>query len=116
MVMSFNRYLPVILPDIEESEPGGAVATGAGQSSDGKQRISYITDETITRNCTVTSGGSSTSATSVTTPAVTVPLCVLGEVQLRFLCPDDLEEVRSLCQDWFPIGEHLESVEVFLFA
>ena len=34
----------------------------------------------------------------------TVPLCVLGEVQLRFLCPDDLEEVRALCQDWFPIG------------
>ncbi|XP_014206447.1 N-alpha-acetyltransferase 60 [Copidosoma floridanum] len=33
----------------------------------------------------------------------TVPLCVLGDVQLRFLCPDDLEEVRSLCQVWFPI-------------
>lgn len=38
------------------------------------------------------------------TPA-TVPLCVLGEVQLRFLCPDDLEEVRALCQVWFPIGK-----------
>ncbi|XP_063992976.1 N-alpha-acetyltransferase 60 [Diachasmimorpha longicaudata] len=34
---------------------------------------------------------------------VTVPLCLLGDVQLRFLCPDDLEEVRALCQDWFPI-------------
>lgn len=108
MVMSFNRYLPVILPDIEESEPGGVVAASAVQPSDGKQRISYITDETVTRNCTVTTtGGNSTTATSVTTPAVTVPLCVLGEVQLRFLCPDDLEEVRSLCQDWFPIGEHI---------
>lgn len=27
----------------------------------------------------------------------------LAEVQLRFLCPDDLDEVRALCQDWFPI-------------
>lgn len=34
----------------------------------------------------------------------TVPLCILNEVQLRFLCPNDLEEVRALCQDWFPIG------------
>jgi hypothetical protein len=32
-----------------------------------------------------------------------VPLYSLGDVQLRFLCPDDLDEVRSLCQDWFPI-------------
>ncbi|KAL7297340.1 hypothetical protein TKK_0009732 [Trichogramma kaykai] len=33
----------------------------------------------------------------------TVPLCLLSDVQLRFLCPDDLEEVQALCQDWFPI-------------
>lgn len=32
-----------------------------------------------------------------------MPLCSIGEVQLRFLCPDDLQEVRTLCQDWFPI-------------
>lgn len=32
-----------------------------------------------------------------------VPLCSVNDVQLRFLCPDDLEEVRTLCQDWFPI-------------
>uniref|UniRef100_A0A182N1Q6 N-alpha-acetyltransferase 60 n=1 Tax=Anopheles dirus TaxID=7168 RepID=A0A182N1Q6_9DIPT len=32
-----------------------------------------------------------------------VPLCSANDVQLRFLCPDDLEEVRTLCQDWFPI-------------
>lgn len=32
-----------------------------------------------------------------------VPLCLTSDVQLRFLCPDDLEEVRTLCQDWFPI-------------
>lgn len=32
-----------------------------------------------------------------------VPLCITSDVQLRFLCPDDLEEVRTLCQDWFPI-------------
>lgn len=29
--------------------------------------------------------------------------CSLKDVQLRFLCPDDLEEVRTLCRDWFPI-------------
>ncbi|CAH1129834.1 unnamed protein product [Ceutorhynchus assimilis] len=27
----------------------------------------------------------------------------LADVQLRFLCPNDLDEVRALCQDWFPI-------------
>lgn len=32
-----------------------------------------------------------------------VPLYMTNDVQLRFLCPDDLEEVRTLCQDWFPI-------------
>lgn len=48
-------------------------------------------------------GYSDTSEVSVVPP--TVPLCFLGEVQLRFLCPNDLEEVRALCQDWFPIGE-----------
>ncbi|XP_044255872.1 N-alpha-acetyltransferase 60 isoform X1 [Tribolium madens] len=32
-----------------------------------------------------------------------IPLYSLGDVQLRFLCPEDLDEVRALCQDWFPI-------------
>nr|CAI5822667.1 unnamed protein product [Callosobruchus analis] len=32
-----------------------------------------------------------------------VSLCSLADVQLRFLCPGDLEEVRALCRDWFPI-------------
>ncbi|KAK9881494.1 hypothetical protein WA026_016376 [Henosepilachna vigintioctopunctata] len=27
----------------------------------------------------------------------------LGNIELRFLCPSDLDEVRTLCQDWFPI-------------
>lgn len=45
------------------------------------------------------------SASQNPTPPVTVPLCVLGDVQLRFLCPDDLEEVRTLCREWFPIGK-----------
>jgi len=107
MVVSFNRYLPVILPEIEECEPSGAVATEI-EPSDNKQRASYTVDETVGRNCpgTIGDNGSLTTATPVATSsaAVTVPLCVLGEVQLRFLCPDDLEEVRSLCQDWFPIG------------
>jgi len=115
--VSFNRYLPVILPEIDDSETGGAVAASDVGPSDVKQRVSYTTDETVARSCsTNTIGGDDgpTTTASVTTPAVTVttstvtvPLCVLGEVQLRFLCPDDLEEVRSLCQDWFPIGECL---------
>lgn len=32
-----------------------------------------------------------------------ITLCSLADVQLRFLCPDDLDEVRALCQEWFPI-------------
>ena len=117
MVVSFNRYLPVILPEIDDSEPDGAVAASDVGPPDIKQRTSYTTDEPVARNCstsTISGGGGPTTTASVTTPAVTVttsavtvPLCVLGEVQLRFLCPDDLEEVRSLCQDWFPIGERL---------
>lgn len=108
MVVSFNRYLPVILPEIEDSELGRVARV---EPLDGKQRASYVTDETVARDsstticsgCPTTTTTTTTAAASVTTPAVTVPLCVLGEVQLRFLCPDDLEEVRSLCQDWFPI-------------
>lgn len=82
MAVSFNRYL--ILPEIEKSE--------FKISQENKHKY---TDEN-TRN------SSNEQKTSVI-PA-TVPLCVLGDVQLRFLCPDDLEEVRALCQDWFPIG------------
>lgn len=33
----------------------------------------------------------------------TVPLCNDSAVQLRFLCPDDLDEVKCLCSEWFPI-------------
>ncbi|CAH1169572.1 unnamed protein product [Phaedon cochleariae] len=32
-----------------------------------------------------------------------ISLYSLADVQLRFLCPEDLDEVRALCQDWFPI-------------
>nr|XP_023017064.1 N-alpha-acetyltransferase 60 isoform X2 [Leptinotarsa decemlineata] len=32
-----------------------------------------------------------------------ISLHSLADIQLRFLCPDDLDEVRGLCQDWFPI-------------
>ncbi|KAK3089788.1 hypothetical protein FSP39_006543 [Pinctada imbricata] len=29
--------------------------------------------------------------------------CVQPQVQLRFLCPDDIEQVKKLCTEWFPI-------------
>lgn len=29
--------------------------------------------------------------------------CVLSEIQLRFLVPDDIDDVKALCSDWFPI-------------
>ncbi|KAH1011953.1 N-alpha-acetyltransferase 60 [Dendroctonus ponderosae] len=32
-----------------------------------------------------------------------ITLYSLADVQLRFLCPADLDEVRTRCQDWFPI-------------
>lgn len=31
------------------------------------------------------------------------PCYSLENIQLRFLCPNDLNEVRALCRDWFPI-------------
>lgn len=34
---------------------------------------------------------------------IRVPVCSLPNVELRFLQPSDLEEVRELCQDWFPV-------------
>ncbi|TMW49129.1 hypothetical protein DOY81_005784 [Sarcophaga bullata] len=40
-----------------------------------------------------------------------VPLCSINDVQLRFLVPDDLTEVRTLCQDWFPIDYPLSWYE-----
>ncbi|XP_032689360.1 N-alpha-acetyltransferase 60 [Odontomachus brunneus] len=95
MAVSFNRYL--ILPEIERSESGAASAAVAGL--DGEIR-SYTSESVVSRSYCSTIAGTTTVA--AVTP-LTVPLCVLGDVQLRFLCPDDLEEVRSLCQDWFPI-------------
>lgn len=32
-----------------------------------------------------------------------ITLYSLADIQLRFLCPADLDEVRTRCQDWFPI-------------
>uniref|UniRef100_A0A672GBC2 histone acetyltransferase n=1 Tax=Salarias fasciatus TaxID=181472 RepID=A0A672GBC2_SALFA len=32
-----------------------------------------------------------------------VPPTALSEVQLRFLCHDDIDNVKLLCGDWFPI-------------
>nr|XP_061805420.1 N-alpha-acetyltransferase 60 isoform X2 [Nerophis lumbriciformis] len=32
-----------------------------------------------------------------------VPPTALSEVQLRFLCHDDIDSVKLLCGDWFPI-------------
>lgn len=32
-----------------------------------------------------------------------VPLCNDSNVQLRFLCPSDVPEVKRLCTEWFPI-------------
>ncbi|XP_060652180.1 N-alpha-acetyltransferase 60 [Drosophila nasuta] len=40
-----------------------------------------------------------------------VPLCSINDVQLRFLVPDDLTEVRTLCQEWFPIDYPLSWYE-----
>ena len=30
-------------------------------------------------------------------------LSIQREVQLRFLCPADIPEVKKLCKEWFPI-------------
>ena len=40
----------------------------------------------------------------VTSPmSQTVSFSIQPEVQLRFLNPNDIDEVKTLCQDWFPI-------------
>lgn len=84
MVLSFNKYIP--------SLPGKKYAYDCICEPE-----HVCTDEIFLQN--------EHSASEIPTNPVTVPLCVLGDVQLRFLCPDDLEEVRTLCQEWFPIGE-----------
>ncbi|XP_032228891.1 N-alpha-acetyltransferase 60 [Nematostella vectensis] len=34
---------------------------------------------------------------------MTTKLGLLNDVQFRFLCPDDIDEVKRLCREWFPI-------------
>ncbi|XP_020904651.1 N-alpha-acetyltransferase 60-like [Exaiptasia diaphana] len=34
---------------------------------------------------------------------MTANLALINDVQLRFLCADDVEEVKRLCREWFPI-------------
>lgn len=89
MAVSFNRYA-LSLPESEKSELVDSVDDSASACSNinNHSRDHYNTSTTINH-----------------TKSLTVPLCVLGEVQLRFLCPEDLEEVRELCEDWFPISE-----------
>uniref|UniRef100_A0A4W6F641 N-alpha-acetyltransferase 60 n=1 Tax=Lates calcarifer TaxID=8187 RepID=A0A4W6F641_LATCA len=38
-----------------------------------------------------------------------VPPTALSEVQLRFLCHDDIENVKLLCGDWFPSSKYPDS-------
>ena len=33
----------------------------------------------------------------------TMSYSIQQEIQLRFLCPDDIPEVKLLCAEWFPI-------------
>lgn len=34
---------------------------------------------------------------------MTIKLGLLNDVQVRFLCPADVDEVKRLCREWFPI-------------
>ena len=87
MVVSFDRYTPS-LPGVKKYDYDCVYEPNHVCSNEISSKNGHCASE------------------SSTSP-VTVPLCVLGEVQLRFLCPDDLEEVRTLCQEWFPIGEQI---------
>merc|ERR1712035_75603 len=39
----------------------------------------------------------------VTTPTHSPSFSSTTELQLRFLCPSDLDQVKELCKEWFPI-------------
>nr|CAG4652096.1 EOG090X0BM0 [Triops cancriformis] len=47
--------------------------------------------------------GKAASSSELSHSDVSVPLMNLADIQLRFLCPADLTEVRMLCNEWFPI-------------
>ena len=34
---------------------------------------------------------------------MTIKLGFTNDVQVRFLCPADVEDVKRLCREWFPI-------------
>ncbi|KAK6634141.1 hypothetical protein RUM44_004749 [Polyplax serrata] len=71
----------------------------------------HIGDEKVLGTASVTTSNSSEGSAGETEISVNnhslikkpVPLCSLSNVQLRFLCPSDIDEVRELCQDWFPV-------------
>ncbi|KAH0533772.1 N-alpha-acetyltransferase 60 [Cotesia glomerata] len=99
MAISLERY------NTSASLSGGSLSspsTGTaaiGVTSNKYNRENNKNEHNRPKNFVYNANKSSTSSSS----PVTVPLCLLGDVQLRFLCPEDLEEVRALCQDWFPI-------------
>jgi len=48
-------------------------------------------------------GSKDTDSHVTTTPTHSPSFSSTTELQLRFLCPSDLDQVKDLCKEWFPI-------------
>ena len=76
------------------------VTTGHGNSNTGSgnnSRKNSLTARTV-GSSKGGNGGKSSSGKKVSGEAY-----IEGDIKLRFLCPEDVEAVKKLCRDWFPV-------------
>ncbi|KAG8042515.1 hypothetical protein G9C98_005149 [Cotesia typhae] len=91
MAISLERYNTSASPSGGSlSSPSTTGTAAIGVTSNKYNRENNKNEQNRPQNFVYNSNKSSTSSSS----SVTVPLCLLGDVQLRFLCPEDLEEVH----------------------
>lgn len=72
------------------------VTTGYGSGSD--SRRNSLTDRNVVSTRDNSEGGKSSSEKKHSEEAY-----IEGDIKLRFLCPEDVEAVKQLCRDWFPV-------------
>nr|XP_054763399.1 uncharacterized protein LOC129269986 [Lytechinus pictus] len=69
---------------------------GSGSNSGSSSRKNSLTARTV--GSKGSNGGKTSSGKKHSGEAY-----IEGDIKLRFLCPEDVEAVKQLCRDWFPV-------------
>ena len=76
----------------------GSTGSGSGSSDSGGDGGNVRRNSLTSRK-----GGSKGGEKNGSARKQTEEAYIEGDIKLRFLCPDDVEAVKNLCREWFPV-------------